>query len=144
MMTPQRLQLELHYLEARFPNRFIFRDMDTDQPYLDCSVKSNTGHNYRLKITLSGFPAEKPKVYITHPKPLLGYDGVKMADKGVSSELHMLSPDENDHVQICHYNADWDGGNTLLSHVMIHAKMWIEAYENYTRTGEPLDKYLKH
>ena len=129
-MTPQRLQLELHFLEARFPKRFVFRDMDTDQPYLDCSVKSNTGKNYRLKIVLDGFPAEKPKVYITHPNPLLGFQGINLADFNYSISLHLLDPDDFGNVQICHYNEDWDGGKTLLSHVMIHAKMWIEAYEN--------------
>jgi hypothetical protein len=144
MITPQRLLLELHYLEAKFPGRFMFRDMDTDLPYLDCSIKSNTENIYRLKIILDGFPAEKPEVYITHPKPLLGFEGINLAEIHCSPELHLLSPDDFGNVQICHYNEDWDGGNTLLAHVLIHSKMWIEAYENYKRTGDPLDNYLKH
>jgi len=145
-MDSRRFNLENHYLEKRFPRRFVFTDMDTDSPWIDCSVKSNTGQNYRLKITLDGFPAKMPKVYVTNPNPLEGYRGQNMAEVGVSADLHLLSPDESGNIQICHYKeSDWTGGdNQMLSHIMLHAKMWLEAFELFKRDGIPLDTYLKH
>lgn len=143
-MRKERLAIEVALLEAKFPNRYVFRDMDTNAPFLDCSVKSHTGKSYRLKITLDGFPLDKPDVYITYPKPLPSYEGEDLAHRGVSSSLHLLEADEEGNVQICHYNNDWDGGNTTLVNVMIHAKMWIEAYEHYRRTGDDIDIFLKH
>ena len=145
-MNQRRLELEIYYLEKRFPKRYVFKGLDTEDTWLDCSVKSNTGKHYRLKITLDDYPAQMPMVYITNPNPLIGYDGKSLSEVGVSASLHLLSPDEEGNIQICHYKkSDWTGGNNqLLSHVMLHAKMWLEAFELYKRTGTALDYYLKH
>ena len=143
-MDDRRLLLEKHYLDDNFPRQFVFCNISKAKPLLDGNVKSNKGVHYRLKITLNNFPEEMPAVYVTYPHPLPGYNIPDLAEVGVSADLHLLDPDPEGHIQICHYKgSDWSGNQTLY-HIMLHAKIWLDAYEKYMRDGTHLDYYLKH
>ena len=85
-----------------------------------------------------------PTVFILYPNTLYDYQGKNLSEIGVSGALHLLRPDSQGNVQICHYHPDDWTGRHLLIHVMLHAKMWIEALEEHQRTGTPLDYYLMH
>ena len=143
-MDNRRLKLENDNLNRKFPRRFVFRDIDTAHPWLDCSIKSDIGKNYNLKITLNDYPSKMPEVFILFPFPILDHEGNRLDDLKSSYKLHLLEPDESGHIQICHYKkSEWDASYPL-THVLLHAKMWIEALEEHQRTGTDLDFYLKH
>jgi hypothetical protein len=143
-MDQNRLATEIELLDEQFPNRYVFRDINTPCPWLDCSIVSQTGKHYRLKIIIDGYPAQMPTVYILYPQKLFDKQGRDLAEIGVNGSMHLLSPDEENNIQICHYHESEWTGRQLLTHVMIHAKIWIDALEYHQETGQPLDHYLKH
>ncbi|MDR2774133.1 MAG: hypothetical protein LBC19_05225 [Tannerella sp.] len=141
IMTEERLKMEYKVLASMMSEKqFRFTGFNTHNPCLMVAQRTNSGKIYTVKIDLSGnFPYEVPKVFITNPKPLLTRTGEPML--GPSHPMHTLQS-ENGCVRICHYGAqDWTPRVTL-SQIILKVRVWLEVYEAYLLTGEPLDRVL--
>jgi hypothetical protein len=143
-MNQQRLQAEKLALDFGFPKRYVIQDLNTGHAYIDLGLRTNANRTYRLKILLGDFPYSKPEVYVVYPKNLRDYNGYLLSDIGVSAEMHLLQPDEDDNIQLCHYSDKVWHSNVTLYKVALKCLVWLNAYDGHLRTGEPLDYYLKH
>ena len=144
-MDRQRLNIETQLLQRYFPKRFKFTELGTSSAALHVGVQSNSKKVYVLKVVMgTSFPNSVPPVYITSPSKLRSYDGKRLKDYGTSGAMHLLSPDSQGNIQLCHYiESNWATGVTLYK-VILKARIWIEAYEGHMQTGEPIDYYLAH
>ena len=142
MMTALRLKQEALALEMYFPKRCMFRNIGESNPYLDFGIKSTVlGRVYRAKISLDHFPYSCPDVYITEPSYLKMRDGTPL--QRTDHHYHILGGGNNGETKLCHYSAqNWDS-SIALYHVVLKAKIWIEAYEGHLLTGNTIDYYVK-
>jgi len=107
------------------------------------TLTTNSGRRYSLWLPLGSFPLEAPNLYVINPL-LYDYHGNPLWEQGVRSDMHVLSPDQYGHVQICHYrDSHWSPDVTLYKIVM-KGRIWLEAYESHLRTGQPVDHYIGH
>lgn len=144
MITQQRLQAEKQALDYGFPRRYVIQNLNTSDAFIDLGLRTNAGRTYRLKIVLEDFPYSKPDVYVIYPTGLRDYNGKRLSDYGVSASMHLLTPDYDDNIQLCHYSdAVWHSNVTLYK-VALKCLVWLNAYDGHLRTGEPLDYFLKH
>lgn len=122
----------------------VYQNTTTDTYYASGWVLSNAGFRYGLYIPIpSGFPYQRPPLYITDPLPLLMWDGTPISRLGVSHQMHTLAPSSNGWVQICHWrDARWHSG-ILLQKVFLKGLIWIEAYEQHMATGRPLAEFVR-
>jgi len=141
-MTEERLKQEYLSLTRilKEGKEFRFLDFNTSHPYLFVAQQTNSGKVYTIKVDLSeNYPYNIPKVFITHPKPLLTRSGGSMLEP--SHTMHTLQG-ENGCVRVCHYGTqDWHP-NVTLYQIIIKVRVWLEMYENHLKTGRPLDYYL--
>jgi len=107
-----------------------------------CQQPANSGRQYRLYIPIpSGYPNERPPMYLTDPNPLRMADGSLISSLGMSHQMHTLEP-WNGWIQICHWRAQrWHSG-ILLMKVFLKGLVWIEAYEQHLVTGRPLAEFV--
>lgn len=140
-MDQQRLDIETMALAKYFPNRFFFRNLHTDKPYLDLGLLSNSKRVYRAKIEIAGFPFRKPSVYITEPKGLKSFSGTPLYYQGTSHAQHILSSGA-DALQLCYFSGTWRQSITLYM-IGIKIRTWLEAYESHLRTGRNIGSFLK-
>ena len=82
----QRLYLEHQVLQREEFTQFsVYHDQSNDTYYACGYASSSSGRRYRLYITIpSGYPDQRPSMYITDPLPLLMRDGTKLTDLGTS------------------------------------------------------------
>lgn len=65
-MNKCRLEMEENVLLKYLPaNSFRFMDVETPDPYLLCPARTNNEKIYTLRIELSGFPDDFPRVFVT-------------------------------------------------------------------------------
>lgn len=143
-MTPQRLLAEKQALNYGFPNRYVIQNLNSNNAFVDLGLRTNAGRTYRLKITLRDFPYSKPDVFVIFPQNLRDYNGRLLADYGVSAAMHLLTPDYQNNIQLCHYSDSLWSSNVTLYKVALKCLVWLNAYDGHLRTGEPLDYFLKH
>jgi hypothetical protein len=143
-MDAARLQIEKFILQKYFPDRYAFVGLGTPNSYLDVGLLSNNNKAYRLKIPLpSDYPNSVPKVYLTYPKPLYNFAGRKLSEIGTDHDLHILSPDSDGNIQLCHYkSSNWKPHETTLYLVALKCLVWINAYEGHLRTGKGISQYV--
>lgn len=144
MITPQRLLMEKAALNYGFPNRCVFQNLNSAGAYVDLGLRTNSGRTYRLKIILGDFPYAKPDVYVIFPERLRDYNGNLLSHHGISSAMHLLTPDVDGNIQLCHYSSTVWHSNVTLYKVALKCLVWLNAYDGHLRTGLPLDHYLKH
>jgi len=140
----ERLVVEHQVLQREEFKQFsVYYDQAADTYSANGWAVSASGHRYRLYIVIpSGFPDERPLMYITDPLPLLMRDGSKVSALGVSHYMHTLAPSSNGMVQICHWrDARWHPG-ILLYKVFLKGLLWIEAYEQHLATGRNLSEFV--
>lgn len=140
MIDMQRKNIEEQVLAYYLPsNMYRFRNIGTNQPYLEAAVQANDGATYLLYFDLAPFPNAKPKVYVE--KMLTTKSGSPM--DSASAPNHTLTS-WNGWTQLCHYNdAAWSPDVTLWK-VYLKCRLWIEMYRAHLRTGKPMDYYLNH
>jgi hypothetical protein len=141
----QRLGLEHAILQHEGFSQFsVYWDKQADTYYASGVTFSNSGRRYQLYISIpSGFPYERPLMYLTEPFPLLKADGGRVSSLGVSHEMHTLAPLSNGIVQICHWrDARWHSG-FRLQQVFLKGLLWIEAYEQHLATGRPITEFVR-
>lgn len=141
----QRLYIENETLQREGFSQFgVYYTQATDTYYACGYATSSSGRRYRLYITIpSGYPYERPLMYVTDPLPLLMRDGSKLSSLGVSHYMHTLAPSSNGMVQICHWrDARWHSG-ILLFKVFLKGLLWIEAYEQHLATGRNLSEFVR-
>lgn len=142
-MDNARLRMEHQIMQMNFPKRFVFV-MNTPMPYVDLGLRSNSDKTYRLRIMIpNDYPNSLPKVYMTFPKPLRDYDGRDLKEKDYSHDMHLLGPDDNGNIQLCHYKDENWHANVTLYKIALKARIWIEAYEGHLRTGRPIDAFVR-
>jgi hypothetical protein len=107
-------------------------------------MKTNSRREYVIWIALGNFPYEAPAMYVISPKPLLTSDGRALASIGVSANMHLRTPDDHGHPQICHYNDRFWHPKVSLYKILMKARFWLEAYEQHLKKGAPIDAYLAH
>jgi ubiquitin-protein ligase len=141
----QRLLLENQILHQEGFTQFsIYTDDATGRYYVAGYTNSSSGRSYRLYISIpSGYPQQRPAMYITDPLPLKMRDGTLVTSLGISHNMHTLAPSDNGMVQICHWRDDrWHSG-ILLHKVILKGLIWIEAYEQHLATGHPLADFVR-
>jgi hypothetical protein len=140
----QRLYIEHETLQREGFTQFsVYHNKVTDTYYASGYATSNAGYRYGLYVTIpTGYPQQRPQLYVTDPLPLLTRYGSKLASLGVSHYMHTLEPSSNGMVQICHWReARWHSG-ILLFKVFLKGLLWIEAYEQYVATGRNLSEFV--
>lgn len=140
----QRLYLEHQTLQREEFSQFsVWEDKTNDTYWASGYATSSSGRRYGLYVTIpSGYPHQRPKMYVTEPLPLLMRDGRALASLGVSHNMHTLEPSSNGMVQICHWrDSRWHSGILLLK-VFLKGLMWIEAYEQHLATGRNLSEFV--
>ncbi len=146
-----RLAVERVLVNEHMPG-FVFRDPVGDTLVEGSFVTSaNKAYGVRIEIP-SGFPDQCPRAYITSPSPLWSYGQSNslwrklmeknINEKGISHEMHTLSPHSNGWVQVCHFRPErWSADLTLIQ-VLLKVRLWLEAYELHSLTGRPIDDFL--
>jgi len=136
MDRPTRLALEKRIIDRFFPKSFVWTN-PTAGTYVVGYLRSNGGNHYRIKVCLpDDYPRSAPSAYVIDP-PLRG-----QILYCTSAKMHTLGPDENGHPQICHCRT-WAVSDTIYM-ILVKIRFWLEAYEGYVRTGEPIEAFLKH
>ena len=107
------------------------------------TTMTTAGNKYQLWIPIpSGFPDARPALYVVEPRPLLDAFGRPISARGVSHEMHTLTPSANGMVQICHWrDPRWHGAITL-DKVLMKGLVWLAAYEQHLTTGEPICRFV--
>jgi hypothetical protein len=140
----QRLQYERQILMKYFPQFTWLEPRTPGKTRLEGYLKANSGKQYKLRLTIPlDIPNSVPSLLLISPAPLYDHKGVSMVEYDTSAEMHMLSPEEG-YIKICHYRPSNWHPNITFYHVLMKARLWIEAYEGHKATGRPLDYYLKH
>lgn len=141
----RRLAMEHQILQNEGFSQFsVYHQASHDNYYASGLATSNSGRSYNLWMPIpSGFPTERPPLYILHPHPLLMADGRAISSLGVSHSMHTLEPHSTGYVQICHWrSARWHAG-IVLQKVFLKAHIWIEAYEQHLATGRDLADFVR-
>ncbi len=141
----QRLALEHNVLQREGFTQFsVYWDRTTDTYQASGSTYSNSGSKYSLYIPIpSGFPYQRPPMYLSEPFPLYMSDGTRVSSLGISHQMHTLIPSANGMVQICHWRDNRWHSNILLQKVFLKGLIWIEAYEQHLATGRPLSEFVR-
>lgn len=148
MWTPEqrsRLAIEHQILQREGFTQFtVWHNSTSDSYYASGVATSSSGRRYSLYSPIpSGFPTERPPLYITEPNPLLKADGTAISALGISHAMHTLTPHAQGGVQICHWrDARWHSG-IVLQKVFLKALLWIEAYEQHLATGKDLADFVR-
>lgn len=140
----RRLALEHKVLQEEGFDQFsVYWYRSTDSYEASGVASSNSGRAYSLAIPIpSGYPQQRPPMYLTDPCPLLMADGSRISALGTSHNMHTLSPSSSGQVQICHWRDNrWHSG-ILLRKVFLKGLLWIEAYEQHLKTGRPLAEFV--
>lgn len=134
-MTEERLKDEFYLLSQAFSVKQFKLTSNT----LTIALQTNSKKIYTVRIDLAEYPYAVPKVFVTSPKPLCDRSGNALLH--ASHPMHTLTG-ENGCTRICHYGpSQWHPG-VYLYQVVVKVRVWLEVYENYLKTGYPLDKYL--
>lgn len=152
MNYKERINLETQILESQgFKKRYMFY-WNVADPHLIIGLRSNTGYTYLTKIVLGNFPYEVPRAYVlgkVDPNTgvimsLRDANGRNLSSYGASGSMHLLSPDAEGNIQLCHYSSGAWASNVTLYKVALKLLIWLNAYEGHLRTRKPIDYYLKH
>ena len=145
MAQRERLALEHQILHNQGFTQFSVYHYAADDTYNAYGTETtSSGRRYQLFCMIpSGYPTQRPSLYITDPKPLLNYQGAAISSLGVSHAMHTLEPHAAGWVQICHWRADrWHAG-IVLQTVFLKAMLWLEAYEQHLATGRDLAEFVR-
>ena len=140
----RRLVLEHEILQKEGFTQFsVYQDKVANTYYASGVTSSNSGRQYSLYIPIpSGFPYQRPPMYLTQPFPLLMADRRPVSSLGLSHQMHTLAPSSEGWVQICHWRDDRWHSSILLYKVFLKGLLWIEAYEQHLATGRPIAEFV--
>jgi hypothetical protein len=140
----QRMAVEHQVLQREGFDQFsVYHNRSADSYYASGTATANSGRQYRLYIPIpSGYPNERPPMYLTDPNSLRMADGSLISSLGVSHQMHTLEP-WNGWVQICHWRAQRWHSKIPLTKVFLKGLVWIEAYEQHLVTGRPLAEFVR-
>jgi hypothetical protein len=138
------MQLEHSLLQRESLDQFSVYWYESSQEYKAWGdATSSSDRRYHLAMPIpSGFPRQRPPLYLTDPSPLWTADYRTVASLGVSHDMHTLTPSESGSVQICHWRDDRWHARIFLYQVFLKGLLWIEAYEQHLATGRPLAEFV--
>ena len=140
MMSNARYKAEVGVLIRKLgSNTFVFKDMNTQNPYVLMAARTNRGNVYTLRIELAHFPNNVPSACIT--KTLYDKKGVPL--NTTSGTMHTLAS-MNEMTKICHYGASSWLPSVSIYKVFVKCRLWLEMYELHLDNGYPIDYYLRH
>ncbi|MGD9902810.1 MAG: hypothetical protein AB7U83_05020 [Vicinamibacterales bacterium] len=140
----QRLYLENEILKREGFDQFAVWHHPSDDTYtVSGTATASNGRTFYLWMPIpSGFPQQRPPLYITEPNPLRMFGGNPVVSLGVSHQMHTLTPHSAGWPQICHWrDARWHSG-IVLQKVFLKGLIWIEAFEQHLATGRPLADFV--
>jgi hypothetical protein len=140
-----RLVLEHRLLQSVGLTQFgVYHDRDRDEYYGLGTTQTNVRSSYDLWIPIpSGYPDQRPPLYVWKPNPLPTSTGGTVNDAGLSHAMHTLKTGPRGVVQICHWrDARWHAGITL-DKVLLKGLIWLEAYEQHLSTGKSIDSFVR-
>ena len=140
--TKARLAKEREILQQYLPAAKIQFPNDAARACVLAVLNTQRHNRYVLWIPLGAFPNEPPKMYVVEPAPLRDHRGKKLSKLGISSSMHLLTPDAHGHPQICHYRDDAWTPNVTLFKVVLKGLLWLEAYDLHKAKGKAIDQYL--
>src|SRR3546814_10888399 len=87
-----RLAIEHQILQREGFSQFsVYHNGTYDTYYASGVATSNSGRRYSLYSPIpSGFPTQRPPLYVTEPNPLLAADGTSIRSEEQTSELQEL------------------------------------------------------
>jgi hypothetical protein len=142
----KRLSLENQVLIGEGFDQFqVYRNATYDSYSVSGYATANSGRQYYLYIPIpTGYPYQRPPLYVTDPNPLLMCDGRQVSSVGVSHYMHTLTPHATaGWPQICHWrDARWHSG-IVLQKVFLKGLLWIEAYEQHLATGRGIADFVR-
>jgi hypothetical protein len=140
-----RLALEHQILQREGFTQFgVYHNRTYDSYSASGMATSSSGRRYHLFSTIpSGFPSQRPPLYVTEPNPLLMFDGTPMSRLGVQHATHTLTPHSAGWVQICHWRDNRWNSSIVLQRVFLKALLWLEAYEQHLATGRDLAEFVR-
>jgi hypothetical protein len=101
-----RLAMEQQILQREGFSQFgVYHHSSNDRYTASGIATSSSGRRYTLYSPIpSGFPTQRPPLYVMEPDPLLMADGTPISRLGVSHAMHTLTPFAGSGwVQICHW-----------------------------------------
>lgn len=140
-----RMGIEHQVLQREGFDQFsVYQDRAADTYWGLGIATTNSGRLYKLYIPIpSGYPNQRPALYVIEPCPLRMFDGSLLTGQGVSHQMHTLTPHSNGWIQICHWrDARWHSG-ILLQKVFLKGLIWLEAYEQHLASGRPLAEFVR-
>ena len=137
MINPVRLVDELNgMLDYLPPDKFGINDDFWRHPLFRATVETSNNRKYYLESDLTGYPEAMPSLCVL--EELRRRDGRKL---DVSSAMHCLGCRDG-RTYIC-YLRIWRPDFHLFE-LFLKGNLWLEAYEAYLQTGNPIDHYLRH
>jgi len=135
-LTEQRRHIEERLIGRYFPKFALHRDTAIG------TMQTNRGAMYHMAVELIHFPLGPPQVKVV--TPLNNRAGQRLGHRGPSSKMHHLGRDPHGALVLClHPPSRWTPENTLY-HSLLKARLWLEAWESYRKTGTPIDQFLRH
>lgn len=134
-----RIQQEIAVLQKKnVPEHVYHFFFDEKKPYVVFAARTKK-RVYTLRIELSGFPNNVPKVFVT--KMLKDKYGEKL--DSADGSMHVLES-EHGWTRICHYgDASWTP-NVSLYKIYVKCCLWLNMYELHLETGNDIEYYLNH
>ena len=128
-----RLAAEKSILDHYFSGCVKWID-PTGDTKVEVNLKTNNDNRYTVRLYIGDFPNSVPDmVVISSPKP--------MPNWGSSAAAYTLGKRDG-YLKICHYHySHWTDRSTLYA-VVMKGRIWLEAYEGYLRTGQPINYFL--
>ena len=145
MTLQERLGLENQILQHDGLSQFqVYQSNDGYSFYLWGTHRTSSANAYEIWSPIpSGYPSNRPRIYVRKPNPLWGYSyEMTINAYDVSHNMHTLLNGPNGEVQICHWSDErWHSGITL-NKVMIKVVLWLEAYEQHLSSGDPITNFV--
>lgn len=137
-LAAEKLLLDRYMAQFRFYSPVVNTYIEGEQQ------SSVLGRKYTLRLQLpAAFPDQKPSLIVQTPERLVTRDpSVTVNSLGGCHRFHTDTNSPEGRIRICH-TMGWDASRTCVQ-VLLKGIIWIDAYEMYLNTGEPLSTILEN
>jgi len=107
------------------------------------TLTTNSSRQYYVAVELQQFPLGPPDVKVVGPR-LVDSQRRPLGERGPSGAMHHLGCDPTGSLRLCLFSQLQHSPQNTLYKALLKARLWLEAYENHLRTGQPIDQLLAH